>query len=139
MSTVPGGSLGGGELAVGMAAASNEWLANTLLLIHSLVDGNGRPLSRTAKDRLEYTAMRASKLPGKGATVRGASNDDGDVDLEVTVREELSRAALKSAILKKPVCGSHRERRNAAQHRATDGTRLGGRPQAATAAATSAV
>ena len=101
--------------------ADAVWLANTISMIQAM------PYSKSIKDRLEFTAMRASRLPcpklARGASV--SSSSDRDLDIEIELREELSRESLKAAILKKPICGNARMVRNRAQHQTVDGSRLG--------------
>ena len=84
-------------------------------------------LSKTARDRLEYTAFRVSKLDRNravDASGSGGSCYATNVDLEVQVREELSRKSLRSKILQTPLSGAKRSHRNKAQHQALDGSRL---------------
>ena len=97
--------------------ADAVWLANTISMIQAM------PYSKSIKDRLEFTAMRASPKLATRASV--SSSSDRDLDIEIELREELSRESLRAAILMKPICGNARMARNRAQHRAVDGSRLG--------------
>ena len=99
--------------------ASDAWLDNTLAMLRRT------QLSKSARARLEFTAMRAARLPAGRPDAGGSSSAADSLSLEVQVREELSREHMKAQILNQPTAGNVRRNRNAGQHRARDGSRLG--------------